>query len=192
MEPARRSAGAAAPARRPQDLRRTMAEPIPFSGLTRDPREVLYRRLQQAPQEHAEALLDAYTILQELRDKGILEIVKGALGSGEKVLETLTKTISSDESVRTIRNLVILLKIVGSLEPEVLEKAIQAFSESASDKKKPPGLLPLLLRLGNAKSRRVLGSMTAALESLGENLGPNEAPTVETKAEMHRVTRHGD
>jgi hypothetical protein len=66
-----------------------MAAPILLKLPEPDPREALYRRLENAPKEHAEALLAACDILQELHDKGLLEIAKGALGSGEKVLQIL-------------------------------------------------------------------------------------------------------
>jgi len=66
-----------------------MAQPILLELPRRDPREALYDRLKAAPQEHCEALLNVYDILQELQDRGVLEIAKGALGSSEKVLKIL-------------------------------------------------------------------------------------------------------
>ncbi|MEA2539054.1 MAG: hypothetical protein QOH35_420, partial [Acidobacteriaceae bacterium] len=61
-----------------------MAEPILLNLPPSDPRETLYKRLESAPHEHAEALLTTYDILQGLHDQGILELAKGALGSSEK------------------------------------------------------------------------------------------------------------
>lgn len=169
-----------------------MAEPIPFLEPRRDPRAELFHKLQNAPQEHAEALLDAYAILQQLRDKGILELAKGALGSGDKVLAILTETLESEEVIRTIRNLSILVKIVGSLDPEMLENIVKAVSESIVDAetKKAPGLFPLLGKLSGAKSRRVLGPAVAALEAIGENLATAKGPNREPKGKKHKVTRH--
>ena len=45
-----------------------MAEPILLKLPPRDPREALYQRLENAPHEHAEALLITYDILQGLHD----------------------------------------------------------------------------------------------------------------------------
>src|ERR1700686_2774669 len=39
--------------------------------------------------EHAEALLNVYDILQELQERGVLDLAKGALASGEEVLQIL-------------------------------------------------------------------------------------------------------
>src|SRR5271168_2247335 len=98
-----------------------MAEPIPLNLPPRDPREALYPRLENAPREHAEALLATYDILQGLHDKGVLDLLKGALGSSEKVMQILIDAGNTPEVIRGIRNLMILAKILDGIEPELLE-----------------------------------------------------------------------
>ena len=70
-------------------LLKSMAQPILLELPQHDPREILYERLKRAPHEHAEALLNVYDILQELQDRGVLDPAKGALSSGEEVLQIL-------------------------------------------------------------------------------------------------------
>ena len=61
--------------RRGNNARRTpVAQPIPLEVPPRNPRAELHARLEQAPDEHAEAVLAAYEVLQELHDRGVLEI----------------------------------------------------------------------------------------------------------------------
>jgi uncharacterized protein YjgD (DUF1641 family) len=98
-----------------------MAQPILLELPLRDPREALYDRLKSAPQKHCEALLNVYDILQELQDRGVLELAKGALGSSEKVLKIVVDVANKPEMIRGMRNLMILTKIAGSLGPELLE-----------------------------------------------------------------------
>jgi hypothetical protein len=74
---------------------------------------ILYDRLSAAPQEHCEALLNVYDILQELQDRGVLELAKGTLGSSEKVLKILVDVAKKPEMIRGIRNLMILTTIGG-------------------------------------------------------------------------------
>jgi len=165
-----------------------MAQAIDFSAPPRDPKEPLHKKLKSAPEDHVEALLNAYTILQLLQDKGILEIIKGALGSGEKVLGVVTETIENDAVIRTLRNLTIFLKIIGSIEPEVLEGLLKTVSRQAENAKtsKPPGLFRLVRKLSSADSRRVFAPMAAAIESLGKNMQkPKPKPGT-----RRRVTRH--
>lgn len=167
-----------------------MAQRIPFRPPVRDPREELIQKLDKAPQEHAEALLDSYDILQLLRDKGILELTKGVLGSGEKVLEVLTKTLETEEAVSLLRNLIILVKLVGGLNPEVLEEVQTALSHSAqrARNEKPPGLFHVLRRLASADSRRALDTLASVTQAVGRNLYKAEEPGLRgEKREM--VTR---
>jgi hypothetical protein len=60
-----------------------MAQPIPLEIPPRNPRAELRSRLEQAPEEHAEAVLAAYEVLQELHNHGVLEIMRGALAASD-------------------------------------------------------------------------------------------------------------
>ena len=149
-----------------------MAEPILLKLPPRDPREALYHRLENAPQEHAEALLAAYDVLQGLHDNGLLELAKGALGSSEKILQILVEAGDNLEVIRGIRNFVILTKLFGSLEPKLLEHLADAVPKALVEAKteKPLGPLQLLGKLSNPDTRRMLTIMTRVLESLGKDL----------------------
>ena len=65
-----------------------MAKPILLEIPPRDPRVELRTRLENAPVEHAEALLAAYEVLQGLHDNGVLEILRGALGRATRFLRS--------------------------------------------------------------------------------------------------------
>jgi len=149
-----------------------MAEPILLKLPPHDPRETLYRRLENAPKEHAEALLAACDILQGLHDRGILELAKGALGSSEKVLQILVETANTPEVIRGIRNVMILAKIADSIEPELLEGLERAVPEALAEarKPKPLGYWQLLKKLFSSDTRRVLAAGACVLDSLGKGL----------------------
>lgn len=165
-----------------------MAEAIPYDHRTRDARQELYHKLQGAPEHHIEALLDLYAILQLLHDKGILEVIKDALGSGEKVLEILTGTMERDEIVRTVRNLTIFIKLIGAIEPDALENLMTALSDKVekSKVKKPPGLLRLLGQLSSKDSRRGLETIVGALQVAGKTM-PRQKKEERTKVTRHRI-----
>jgi hypothetical protein len=62
-----------------------MARPIPLELPARNPREELRIRLEQAPIEHAEAVLAGFEVLQGLHDQGVLEVLRGVLGGSDKI-----------------------------------------------------------------------------------------------------------
>lgn len=88
--------------------------------------------MEAEPDERAKAMQNAYAILQLLHEQGILELVKGALGSGERVMELMNCVMESEQVVRTVRNLKTLAKLIGTVEPETLEKIIAQFNRPKS------------------------------------------------------------
>jgi len=150
-----------------------MAQPIPLELPPRDPRNELHVRLQNAPMQHAEALLSGYEVIQGLQDSGVLDLLRGALGSGGKIVDELVKEANSPESVRAIRNFVILLKTMGSIDPEVLKAFAGAVPDALAGKAlkdDPPGLFSLMIKFRNKNFRRGLAMVNAFLEGFGRNL----------------------
>jgi uncharacterized protein YjgD (DUF1641 family) len=155
-----------------------MAQPIPLELPARDPRTELQARLQNAPQEHAQALLAAYEVLQGLHDRGVFELARGTLGSSDKVIEIIVEASKTPESIRGIRNIITLTKILGSIEPELVEGFAKSLPEAIAFTKahesKPPGLWGILRTFGNKDFRRGLLLVNSMLEAFGRNLPPNE------------------
>ena len=149
-----------------------MAQPILLELPRPDPREALYERLQSAPHEHAEALLNVYEILQGLQDRGVLELAKGALGSSEQVLQILVNVANRPEMIRGIRNAMILIKVADLFPPELLESVEEGVKEGLveSQKPKPFGLWQLVKKLLSGETRRVLILMATILQSMGMRL----------------------
>ena len=158
-----------------------MAQPIPLELTPRDPRAELQVRLQNAPVEHAEALLSAYQVLQGLHDRGVFDVVRGALGSSDKIIEALVDSAKTPDSIRGIRNLIILAKILGAIEPALVEGFARSLPEAIALTKaheaKPPGLWGILGKFRNRNFRRGLVLVNSMLEAFGRNLPPEEQRT---------------
>jgi uncharacterized protein YjgD (DUF1641 family) len=150
-----------------------MADPLLLRLPPRDPREALYERLEKAPREHAEALLATYDVLQGLHDKGVLDLLNGALGSSEKVLQILVDAGNTPEVIRGIRNLMILAKILDGIDPELLEGLERAVPAGLAEaqKPKPIGFWLMLRKLCSRDTRRVFIATACILQSLGKSLG---------------------
>jgi uncharacterized protein YjgD (DUF1641 family) len=105
--------------------------------------------------------------------RGVLDLAKGALGSGEEVLQILVNVANTPEMIRGIRNLMILAKVVNSFEPELLEGLEQAVQEGLAEARrpKPVGLWQLMKKLLGQESRRVLIATANMLQAVGKSLG---------------------
>jgi len=151
-----------------------MAQPIPFELPPHDPHAELQARLQNAPVEHAEAVLAAYEVLQGLHDRGALDILRAALDSCDSLLKQAVDIAESPEAIRAIRNLMLLAKVIGAIDPQVLrgftDAVPKAFAQAQAEESKPPGLGKLLSTFLNKDFRRGLAALNDTLVAFGKNL----------------------
>jgi len=158
-----------------------MSEPIRLEFPPRDTRAELQTRLQNAPLQHAEALLSGYDLLQRLHDRGVLDLLRGGLGSSDKVLSIVVDGAKTPEAINATRNLLILSKVMFALEPELLENIANAVPNSLAQarEQKPLSLWQLFKKMCSKDTRRALSAMLGLLESFGKSLGSVGAAELE-------------
>jgi uncharacterized protein YjgD (DUF1641 family) len=150
-----------------------MAKPIAFKPITVDFKADLVRKLEKAPTEHAEALLLAYDVLEAAHKEGLLDLLHGAIGARDTILNTLSKYAAQPEGVAAIRNLLTAAKILTELDPEVLDqlsKVMGSATKEHQQEEKAPSLWQLARRATSEDSRRGLSFMTLVLSGLGRSL----------------------
>ena len=157
-----------------------MARPIPLDLPKRNTREEVISRLEKAPAEHAEALLAGFEVLQALHDQGVLEILRGVLEGGNKILEIVVEAAKTPEAIRGIRNLMIMSKMLGSIDPELLKKLAEAIpdviaGEAKAEETEPPGWWESLRILRSKNLRRGLATMNGVLQGLGKNFSTQKS-----------------
>ena len=157
-----------------------MAQPIPLQIPPRNPREKLQSRLEHAPEDHAEAMLAAYEVLQQLHDRGVLELARGMLAAGDDILEKVVDQVRTPEAVRAIRNLIFWQHILGSIEPDWFKGIFKAIPEglakATAEPDKPIGLFGLMRRLMTKDGLRGLAAATDFLQAFGRHLQSDENP----------------
>jgi uncharacterized protein YjgD (DUF1641 family) len=157
-----------------------MAQPIALKLPPRDPKQELLTRLEQAPAEYAAALLDSYELLQQLHEHGVFNIVRGALGASDKLVEAASAGANSTEAIRVMRNGIILAKMLGSIDPEVLQGTCEAVSKTFGDAKsvayEPPSLFGLFTGFASRDLRRGMALMNTLLKNLAYQLKIRTAP----------------
>jgi uncharacterized protein YjgD (DUF1641 family) len=151
-----------------------VAQAIPLAPPNRDPAIELQARLQNASAEHAQALLAAYDVLQGLHDSGVFELLRGVLGSREKVLDVAVGSAGSPASLRAIRNLTLLANMLGEIDPAVLKSFTRAAPEALNMmvcQPEPPGLWTLMKDfLWNQDFRHGMAAVNRMLEVLGKHV----------------------
>jgi uncharacterized protein YjgD (DUF1641 family) len=155
-----------------------MAQPVPFHVTPRNPRELLRARLDSAPEEHAAAVLAAYDLLQELYDRGVLEVITSCLAASDELLATAVDAVNTPESVRAIRNLLFWRGVLGRIEPEGFQGLFQAIPDglavATAQRDEPVSLWKVLRRALSKDSLRGLTAAVDFLESFGRHLNSVE------------------
>lgn len=154
-----------------------MARPITFKPKTVDFQADLTKRLERAPEEHAEALLKAYAVLEAANDQGLLDMLHGAIGARDTIINTASKFAAEPEGVAAIRNLLTAAKILTEIDPEMLDRLTKGLAnanaeyakEQARDEE-PPSMWEIFKRATSADSRRGISYMTLVLSSIGRAL----------------------
>ena len=151
-----------------------MAQPIPFKVPPVDHREVLRERLERAPDEHAEAILAAYDLLQALHDRGILEVTTSALRASDELLEKVVDNVNTPDAIRAIRNLMFWRQVLGKIEPTWFRGIFQAIPDglatATAQRNERLGIWKVLRRATSKDSLRGLAAAVDFLESFGRHL----------------------
>jgi uncharacterized protein YjgD (DUF1641 family) len=109
-----------------------------------------------------------------LHDHGVLELMRGTLGGSEKILEQVVAVASAPESIRAMRNLLLLVTTLGEIEPALLSdltRAIpKALVQANAEESKPPGIFKLFSTFWNKDFRRGLAAFNDLLVVFGRNL----------------------
>jgi uncharacterized protein YjgD (DUF1641 family) len=151
-----------------------MAQPIALEIPPRDARKELLARLEKAPAEHAEALLDAYELIEQAHDAGVFEVLRGVLSAKDKVVEAAVRETETPEAIYALRNAIILGKMMGSINPELLQCIAFAVGETLGSERRPviepPGLFSLLGQFRRKELRRSVALINKFLETLGSRL----------------------
>ena len=147
-----------------------MAQPIPLTITPKGPDPT--ERLEDALHKHTDAIVSALELLQLLHDRGVLELLRGLVGAGDQLTGILTAVAGAPESLRGMRNFILLTKFFTSIPPEVLESLVRTATTGAEREKehRAPGVLHLLRRASSENSRHAMAVALDLLESVGKAL----------------------
>ena len=168
-----------------------MAHAITFQPAPVDPHQELMKRVDAASREHAEALLVAWDLLQTAHDQGILDLAQGLIGGKNIIAGKLAEAANLPESIAGIRNGIALARVLGSLDPDMLQrlaKGLEELSQETAEREKqaalhgtkaataegrskqqekPPSLWHIMKMAVSADARRGLGFAMKLLMALG-------------------------
>jgi hypothetical protein len=134
-----------------------------------DSRGDLVRRIQDAPIEHAQAVLAAYDLLGRLHEKGILDLLNGLLSAGDRVVNHVAELISAPQAVTALRTGLIFSDLLRSFDAGKLHDLL------AKADQEPPSLFALVRQALSRDARHGIAASVGILQLFGAALHAAQA-----------------
>lgn len=151
-----------------------MAKPVAYRVFTPpDAREELKRKIDEAPAEHADAILSGYRLLEQAHESGTLELLRGALAAQDSIINHMVGLVSQPEMMNGLRNLIVLGKVLGNVGNQTLETAVRG-DDKVKKRHAPPSLFTLVSRMNTPDGRRGIEVAVGLLAALGAAARPQK------------------
>jgi uncharacterized protein YjgD (DUF1641 family) len=147
-----------------------MAVPITLVPRTPESREEIAARLEQAPIDHAKAVLAAYDLLQSLHDAKVIDILRGIVAAGDPLAIKLSTAMQSQDVINAVRNFISLTKIMGSIDADFLHRLAEEVCYAKPGKRPVPSFWATMKALVGKDSRRALAGTVAFVQAFGKAL----------------------
>ena len=181
-----------------------MAEPINkikrIEITEEEKRRLELEDLENTLLENKDAVKQWLEVMGHMEERGILELLNGLFGQGDKVLNTLVKAIDKPESVNSLKNLMLLGGTLGlidvkQLEPLLvrLDTGIARVADQFEEKEQKAGVFQIIRALRDPDVNRSVMMMITFLKGMGENteeIREEMQPKSQQKQEFHSKTRN--
>lgn len=163
-----------------------MAKPIQLDFPPRNRQAELQQRFAEASSEHAAALIELLELLEVLHQRNVLSTLRGAVGAGDSLISYAAHAAAQPESIRALRNLLALTKILGQIDPELIESVQRSIPPALKDRNErrntpAPSLWKIAKTFWSPPVRRTLMGVGFVLAGIGYYMN-KETPSTADRA----------
>jgi len=150
-----------------------MAMPVEFREFTpKNARNDLMRRLEVAPQEHVEAMLALYQLVQRMHDNGVIDLANGLLSAGGTVVDELAALANSPEMTGAMRLTFMATNLIRAMDMDKMHEVL------SGQEAKPVSLMQLGRQAMSKEARTGIAAALGVLTVFGAALDKQRgAPT---------------
>ncbi|RYG73086.1 DUF1641 domain-containing protein [Lentibacillus lipolyticus] len=132
--------------------------------------------VEAAIADNKESVLAAITLTRHLHDKGLLDILNGALSQGEEVLDIAVKEINRPQNSRVIENGVGLAMLLGTLDVDRLKvltkklnQGVRLATADRAEEDGPDNVFQLMKLLKDPEINRSIGLLVNFLKGMSRD-----------------------
>lgn len=123
--------------------------------------------------ENKTAIHEIFDLIEHLQKRGVLDMGTSLFAQGDKVLDVIVKTLDSKETTNSIKNLLLMVGTLGTLNVQQLEPLILKVNAGIAkvaeldEKREQEGYFTLLRSLNDPEVKRAMAVGAAFLKGLG-------------------------
>lgn len=149
--------------------------------------------------ENKKVIKETFEVMKGMQDRGILSMVNSLLKEGDKVLNILVKTADTPETANMLKNLLLILGTLGTLNVQQLEPLIlkinSGIARVAEADKTPekPSYLALLRSLNDQEVKQAMTFLMTFIKGMGGDTSDLERTTqLPENQHLHKANETAD
>ncbi|MFE1244276.1 DUF1641 domain-containing protein [Fictibacillus sp. NPDC058756] len=145
--------------------------------------------------KNKKAILQTLEIMNHMEEKGILSLLNGLFGQGDKVLDVAVKAMDKPENTNTMKNLLLLLGTLGMINVRQLEPFLLKIDAGIArvaeykDTDEKTGYLDLVKSIKDPEVNRAITILMQFLKGMGQETEPYEKTTQDTPEKRANQTK---
>jgi uncharacterized protein YjgD (DUF1641 family) len=153
------------------------------------------REVEDALIKNKEAILQTLEIMNHMQDKGLLALLNGLFGQGEKVLDIAVKAMDKPENTNTLKNLLLLLGTLGMINVKQLEPFLLRIDAGIArvadykDTEEKTGYFDLVRSLKDPEINKAITILMQFLKGMGQDTEPYEKTTQDSPEKRINQTK---
>ncbi|WNB93880.1 DUF1641 domain-containing protein [Bacillus sp. NEB1478] len=146
--------------------------------------------------KNKDAILQTLEIMNHMQDKGILSLLNGLFGQGDKVLEIAIKAMDKPENTNTLKNLLLLSGSLGMINVKQLEPFLLKFNSGIAriaehkDTEEKTGYLDIVRSLKDPEINKSITLLLQFLKGMGQDTEDYEKTNQDTQEQRVNQTKN--
>ncbi|KAF0819860.1 putative protein YrhD [Bacillus sp. ZZV12-4809] len=162
-----------------------------------DQRKKDLEEVENALINNKEPILELLTAVGHMHDRGVISLLNGLFGQGDKVLNVLVKALDKPEATNTIKNLLLMVGTLGTINVQQLEPLLLKVNSGIArvadykDTDEKTSYFDLVKALKDPEVNRAVTLLLTFLKGMGGDISEMERNTqLPEDQEMHKMEKN--
>jgi uncharacterized protein YjgD (DUF1641 family) len=168
-----------------------------FELTPEDKRRKDLEEVENALIENKEPILELLTAVGHMHDRGVLSLLNGLFGQGDKVLNVLVKALDKPEATNTIKNLLLMVGTLGTINVQQLEPLLLKLNSGIArvaeykETDEKTSYFDLVRALKDPEVNRAVTLLITFLKGMGEDTSEMERNTqLPEDQKLHKMEKN--